>query len=400
MSHAVHPSRPAPPPRPLTLRRLGVVAGAAALAALAAVARPADAQSVYGQTNLVSDVPGLARTLDPLLKNPWGVAFSATGPFWVSNAGTGTSTLYNSAGVKQALVVTIPGPTAGVPSVPTGQAFNGTGAFALPNGASASFIFAGATGTISAWNGAAGANAVTMVNGFPGAAYTGIAVGGSGASARLYAANFGAGRVDVFDGSFAPLAGGFADPTIPAGYAPFNVQSVGGTVVVTYALKDPVTGLSIPGAGAGYVNVFDAGGTLVRRLSSGGALNAPWGMALAPAGFGTLGGTLLVGNFGDGIINAYDPLTGAPRGVVAGADGAPLVNTGLWEIAFGNGGNGGDRNVLYFAAGINNEENGLFGGIAVIPEPGSLALVAVGLALVAAGGARRARRGAPAPRAG
>lgn len=386
MSHVARRPRSTP-------SRWAAIAAPAAVGALLLVAPPrAGAQSAYGQTNLVSDVPGLARTLDPLLQNPWGVSFSPTGPFWVSNAGTGTSTLYNGAGVKQALVVTIPGPTGSVPSVPTGQVFNGAGAFQLANGSNATFLFAGATGTISGWNGAAGATAITMVNGFPGSAYTGIAIAGTGASARLYAANFGAGRVDVFDGAFNAIPGGFNDPNIPAGYAPFNVHTVGGSIVVTYALKDPITGRSLPGAGAGYVDRFDANGAFVQRLVSGGALNAPWGVALAPAGFGTLGGSLLVGNFGDGTINAFDPVTGLARGTITGANGAALVNSGLWEITFGNGGAGGDANALYFTAGINDERNGLFGSIAVIPEPGTLALVGAGFGLVAAGAARRRRR--------
>ncbi|GJG85580.1 hypothetical protein tb265_07610 [Gemmatimonadetes bacterium T265] len=364
------------------------------LLALLAGTRPAVAQSGYVQTNLVSDVPGLAATLDPQLKNSWGMSFSPAGPFWVSNAGTGTSTLYNGAGTKLGLVVNIPGPGGGVPGVPTGQTFNTTGAFALPNGANANFLFAGATGTISAWNGAAGTTAVTVVNGFPSSSYTGIAVSGSGATARLYAANFGAGRVDVFDGAFNPVAGGFTDANVPAGYVPYNVQNVGGSIIVTYALKDPTTGQEVVGAGNGYVDVYDTSGALVRRLASGGALDAPWGMALAPAGFGRFGGDLLIGNFGDGTINAFDPTTGAALGALLGTDGRPLVNEGLWGIAFGNGGAAGSPDALYFAAGINDEADGLFGRITATPEPGSLALMAAGVGLLAVVGARRARRDA------
>ncbi|HEU4631705.1 MAG TPA: TIGR03118 family protein [Gemmatimonadaceae bacterium] len=360
-------------------------------------ARQAGAQNAYVQTNLVSDVPGLAATLDPQLVNPWGVSFGPTTPFWVSDAGTGVTTLYNGAGEKQGLVVTIPGPGGGVPSVPTGQVFNGdASAFMLSNGQAARFIFAGATGTISGWNGAAGTTAMTVVNGAPDASYTGLAIATSGAGPRLYGANFASGQVDVFDGTFTQIAtpGGFADPTLPAGYAPFNVQTLGGEIYVSYAVFDPSTGEDLPGAGNGIVNVFDTDGNLLRHLTAGGPLNSPWGLTLAPSGFGAFGGSLLVGNFGDGTIHAFDPVSGALLGQMLAPGGTPIVNEGLWALTFGNGGNGGSPDILYFTAGIEDETHGLFGSleVATVPEPATLSLVAGGLGLVGLAAARRRRR--------
>jgi uncharacterized protein (TIGR03118 family) len=372
----------------LTARWAPRVFLAVAWAALVSTAAAAQ----YVQTNLVSDIPGLAANTDPQLKNPWGTSFSATSPFWISDAGTGVSTLYNGFGVKQGLVVTIPGPGGGVPGVPTGQVFNNASAFGLGNGANATFIFASATGTISGWNAAAGTTAITQVNGFPRSSYTGLAIAGTGESARLYAANFGTGFVDVFNGSFAQVStGGFVDATVPAGFAPFNVQNIGGNIVVTYALKDPVTGEDVPGAGNGFVDVYDPSGVLLRRVVTDGVLNSPWGVALAPAGFGPFGGALLVGNFGDGTIHAYDFFTGALLGGLTDAHGAPIVNDGLWALAFRTGGAGVDPNALYFTAGIEDEEHGLFASLTPVPEPGTLGLFALGLVALLVGGARRRR---------
>jgi uncharacterized protein (TIGR03118 family) len=352
----------------------------------------ASARAQYVQTNLTSDIPGLAANTDPQLKNAWGMSFAPTSPFWISDAGTGVSTLYDGAGVKQALVVTIPGPGGTVPGVPTGQVFNNAGVFVLPNGASATFMFASATGTISGWNAAAGTTAITQVNGFPSSSYTGLAIAGTGATARLYAANFGTGVIDVFDGAFAPVAtGGFVDPTLPAGYAPFNVQNVGGNIVVTYALKDPATGKDLAGAGHGFVDVYDPSGVLLRRVASDAVLNSPWGVTLAPAGFGPFGGALLVGNFGDGTIHAYDFFTGALLGGVTDANGAPIVNDHLWALAFRTDGPSVNPNALYFTAGIQNEEHGLFASLTTVPEPGTLGLFAIGLVALLAGGVRQRR---------
>jgi uncharacterized protein (TIGR03118 family) len=316
--------------------------------------------------------------------NPWGLASSAGSPIWVSDAGTGVATIYDGAGVKQGLVVSIPVP-AGGPSEPTGQVFNGTGAFQLSNGSTAFLLFATIDGTIAGWNGAAGTTAITMVDdGAAGAVYTGLGISGSGATARLDAADFAGGAVETYDGTFAEiLPGAFTDPTLPAGYRPFNVQDVGGTIYVTYALLDPVTGEEMAGPGLGVVDAFDADGNFLRRVAGpGGVLDAPWGLALAPAGFGPFGGALLVGNFGDGRINAFDPLTGALRGTLLDPSGSPIEIEGLWGIRVGNGGNGGLPDHLYFAAGIDDETHGLFGSIAAVPEPQVLELVAAELGLL------------------
>jgi uncharacterized protein (TIGR03118 family) len=360
----------------------------AALAVASLTTTTAKAQ--YVQTNLVSNIPGLAANADPQLRNPWGISFGPTTPFWISDANAGVSTLYNGLGVKQALVVTIPGPGGSVPGVPTGQVFNSTGAFAMTGG-TARFMFASATGNIAAWNPGLGSAAANVVLGPQGSSYTGLAIGGSGESARLYAANFGLGRVDVFDGSFAAVGGGFVDPTLPAGYSPFNVQNVGGNIVVTYAIFDPATGEDLDGAGHGIVDVYDANGTLLRRVATMGALNSPWGVALAPTAFGPFGGALLVGNLGDGTINAFDFFTGMMLGTISDINGNPLVNDGLWGITFGNGQATADPNSLYIAAGINDEQDGLFARITATPEPGSLVLLATGLGVVLIGVRRRTR---------
>lgn len=359
--------------------------------ALAVTTVPATtAHAQYVQTNLVSNIPGLAAFTDPDLQNPWGMSFGNTSPFWISDNGTGLSTLYNGLGVKSALVVSIPLPT-GAPSAPTGQVFNSAAAFQLSNGSNATFLFATEDGTIAGWNGAAGTTALTMIDNSQSSSYKGLAISGSGATARLYAANFRTGHVDVWDGSFAPVVGGFIDPTLPAGYAPFNVQNVGGNIVVTYAVVDPGTGDDVAGPGNGVVDVYDASGVLLRRLSSGGALNSPWGVALAPSGFGPFGNALLVGNFGDGTINAYDFFTGSLLGTLTDGSGMPIVNDGLWDIAFGNHSATSDPNSLYLTAGLNDEADGLFARITATPEPGSLVLMATGLGVLLVGVRRRAQ---------
>ncbi|HEX5971702.1 MAG TPA: TIGR03118 family protein, partial [Gemmatimonadaceae bacterium] len=234
----------------------------AALAATALASSAAHAQ--YAQTNLTSNIPGRAANTDPDLQNPWGISFGNTSPYWISDNGTGLTTLYNGLGVKSALVVTIPLPSGG-PSAPTGQVFNNAGAFQLSNGSNASFLFATEDGTIAGWNGAAGTTAITMVDNSTNASYKGLAIAGSGTSARLYATNFRTGTVDVWDGSFNPVLGGFTDPLLPSGYAPFNVQNIGGNIVVTYAVVNPTTGDDVAGPGNGVVDVYDVNGNLLRR---------------------------------------------------------------------------------------------------------------------------------------
>jgi uncharacterized protein (TIGR03118 family) len=370
---------------------------AAALALLAStLAAPATA--AYVQTNLVSDIPTFAAFTDPNLKNPWGIASSPTSPFWVSNNGTGTSTLYNSLGqpfpVASPLVVTIPPAPGGTP---TGQVFNGGSDFQINPGQPARFIFATESGTIAAWNPAANAtNAITKVdNSASGAVYKGLAIGSTASGNFLYAANFASGAIDVFDKSFTPtsLPGSFTDPNLPSGYAPFNVQNLDGTLYVTYAVRG-LNGDDVSGAGNGIVDAFDTNGNLLRRVATAGALNSPWGLALAPLGFGEFGGALLVGNFGDGVIDAFNPITGLLLGTLLDVTNNPIVNDGLWGLRFGNGGNGGSLNTLYFTAGLNDEQDGLFGSIAAVPEPATVALVLVGILAAFASG--KLREGRPA----
>ncbi len=376
----------------------------AALAVALITARPGVAQQRLKQTNLVSDVPGMALLTDPNLVNPWGISFSGASPFWIANNGTGTSAVFNSVMGTIPLTVSIPLPTGGSAS-PTGTVFNNAGAaFPVgPGGPASTFLFATEEGTIAAWQGSLGTTALTVVDeSAAGASYRGLAIAGSGAGGRLYAANFHNGSVDVFDAGFSQvfLAGAFVDPTLPAGYAPFNVQNVGGRLLVSYAQQDALGADDVPGAGHGFVDAFDLNGNFLQRLVTMGPLNSPWGMTLAPSGFGSLGGSLLVGNFGNGGINAFDPATGLFLGALLAANGSPLSIPGLWGLTFGNGGNGGDLNTLYFAAGIPGpsgelEDHGLFGSLSPLttPEPASLVLVATGLlALLASGWRRRELR--------
>jgi len=341
---------------------------------LVAVLATAPAVAGFVQTNLVSDIPGFAAFTDPNLKNPWGIAKSGGSPFWVSDQVTGKSTLYNTAGQPQALVVTIPG--AGDPVGPTGAVFNSTASdFALTSGGKATFLFANLNGTIEGWNGAQGTLAQVVAT-IPGAVYTGLALGNNGSGNFLYAANSSGNRIDVFDRLFAQvfLPGAFTDPNLPAGFTVYNVQEVGGVLLVTYENET---------SGGGVVDAFDFNGNLLRRVSSnadGGPLESPWGVTLAPGTFGQFGGALLVGNEEDGRISAFNFLTGAFLGQLLDNNGTPIANTGLWGLTFGNGGNGGDPAKLYFAAGINDEVNGLFGSITAVPEPGVLALLGIGFA--------------------
>jgi uncharacterized protein (TIGR03118 family) len=363
--------------------------------ALATGGLPLPAASAdYTQTNLVSNIPGLAAITDPLLVNPWGISRSPTSPFWTSNQGTNSSTLYavtGSTNVSQVLSVNANGfvaipTTAAGPQGPTGQVNNtNTASFQLTPGTpstSSSFIFANLNGTISGW---AGGTTSTIQVSTPGAAYTGLAINTAGT--RLYAANNAGGNVSVFDSSFAPvsLPGAFTDPNLPAGFVPFNVQNIAGNIYVTYA----PAGLAAQRAaapGEGIVDIFNENGVFVQRLVTGSQLASPWGLALAPAGFGVFGGDLLVGNFSflNSGINAFDPATGAFRGSIPINVGAGNTAGGLWGLIFGSGaGNGGNANTLYFLDGINGETAGLLGAITVaVPEPGTLPLVAVGLAFL------------------
>ena len=353
--------------------------------------------TAFLQTNLVSDIPGLAAITDPNLKNPWGVSSSATSPFWISDQGANLATLYavTAAGVsKNALQVTIP-TTAGGPQGPTGQVNNNTSSF-LVNGAPANFIFANLNGTISAWNSSLGTTAQVQAT-TAGAAYTGLAIGSNASGPLLYAANGAQNRIDVFNGSFAPVnlgANAFRDSDSRlTGLVPFNVQNIGGNIYVTYAPPGRPAQISAS-EGVGAVAIFDTSGNLIQTLIADSKLASPWGIALAPASFGEFGGDLLVGNFSFAVseINAFDPVTGAFLGTIRNASGDPIINSGLWSLKFGNGGNGGDPNILFFTAGINGEADGLFGSLRPVPEPATLVLLGVGMLSVCGLRWRRAAR--------
>src|SRR5215471_1505192 len=263
----------------------------------------------FAQTNLVSSVSGMAPTTDPSLINPWGMAFSATSPYWASDQGANVATLYNAAGVKQGLVVTVPGG-------PTGLVFNGTSS--VFNGDN--FIFSTLSGTIEGWRNALGTTPENLLT-TSGAVYTGLAIGGVGVNSYLYAANFGQDRIDVLGSTGAPpLTGNFTDPSLPPGYAPYGIETIGSQVFVAYAFVDPNTHRAQPGAGQGFVDAYNLDGTFNHRAVTQGALDAPWGLAVAPSGFGSISGDLLVGNFGDGTINAFDA-AGNLIGTVANVNG-------------------------------------------------------------------------------
>jgi uncharacterized protein (TIGR03118 family) len=342
---------------PNVLLVLALVLGSAlvAVSPLAATER-----NSYMVTNLVSDQAGVAAHTDPNLVNAWGLTASATSPWWVSDNGTDRSTLYRGDGTPQALVVSVAGG-------PTGTVFNPTSGFLLSTGGKALFLFDGEDGIVRGWNGAQGTTAIVVANrSSDGAIYKGLAIADTAAGPRLYAADFHNARVDVFNGSFGLVPGGFVDPALPAGYAPFNVQTIGDRVFVAYAKQDEDAEDEVAGQGTGFVAAYDLAGNLLERVAQHGQLNAPWGLALAPNGFGRFAGDLLVGNFGDGQINAYEELPNgrfAHRGELRGSDGKPLAIDGLWALRFGNGGNAGPTDTLFFTAGPDEESHGLFGSI-------------------------------------
>jgi len=339
----------------------------------------------FTQTNLVSDVPGLANTTDPNLMNPWGVSFSATSPFWTSNQVAGNATLFDGAGNITPLVVTIP-PGVTPPSGPTGTVFNSSTGF-LVNGAPAHFIFDTLNGTIAGW--AAGTTA-TVMGTTAGAIYTGLAQDTTtGGSTYLYAAN-STGNIHVFDSSWndvtgTTFAGKFVDPSPVAGFVPFNIQTIGSNLYVTYAMLTPM-GTGLPG---GYVDEFDANGNFIKRIATGGALFAPWGITLAPSGFGAYSNDLLIGNFGNGEINAYDATTDMFLGTLDGTNGQPLDNPFLWALETRTGGANVNTDAVYFTAGIDNQQDGLFGEITEVPEPATIFGTAFGLAAIALAKIRR-----------
>ncbi|SAK50918.1 hypothetical protein AWB79_01697 [Caballeronia hypogeia] len=324
----------------------------------------------FKMTVVVSDGAVAAPHTDANLKNGWGVAFNPNGFAWVADNGTQKATLYDGNGVVQSLVVAIP-PTANGTADPTGIVFNkGPDLVVARNGKSgvAAFVFAGEGGSITAWAPAVDTNnAFTVVDSSAsGAVYKGLAIAATASGAhRLYATDFHNNKVDVFDGSFTKIAvpGGFRDTQIPVGFAPFGIQAIGSKIFVTYAKQDSDAHDDVAGAGLGFIDVFDIDGNLMQRFAANGALNAPWGMAQAPANFGTFSNDILVGNFGDGTINAFDPNSGALVGQLANTNGMPLVQQGLWGIAFGNDLDAQPSNTLFFAAGPNDEANGVYGRI-------------------------------------
>jgi len=338
----------------------------------------------------------VAKFFDPNLVNPWGVAASASGPFWVSDADAGVSTLYITSGQPQSLVVSIPAPgdPQGASGAPTGIVFNsaaGLGAFQIsgvnasnePVTAPAVFLFATEDGTIAGWNpgvnppgfdpATAGTHAIIAFDhsAVPDeenhAIYKGLALAQDGnGGAFLYATNFRSGKVDVYDAGFQPKTfspNAFNDPKLPRNYAPFNIVLIGNRMFVTYAVQDEDHEDDVKGMSHGIVDTFDISGNMLARFAQHGQLNSPWGVALAPAGFGEHGGELLIGNFGNGHINAFNPTTGELIDKVRDPHGQSIAIDGLWTIMFGNGGRGGDPNTLYFTAGVNDETDGLFGSL-------------------------------------
>ena len=337
-------------------------------------------ETAFVQTNLVSDGFISAPTIDPNLINPWGIARSATSPFWVSDNGMGVTTVYTGTGTKvnvggldSIAIAAPPGQT--TPASPTGDVFNiaGSGFNITSNGHTGSsvFLFATEDGTISGWNPnvdvASSVLAVDNSQGGTGAVYKGLAIAQTDHGTLLYAANFRNGTVDVFNDDFKQV-NSFTDHHLPAGFAPFNVQVLDGHLFVTFALQDDAKHDDVAGAGNGFVDEFDLNGHLLHRVASGGALNSPWGLAIAPPGFGEFANDLLVGNFGDGTINVFNPKTDHFLGKLEDANGAPITIGDLWALVPGTGNAGSDPNKIYFTAGVQNEAHGLFGSLAAIPE--------------------------------
>ena len=320
-------------------------------------------QAGYSQTNLVSNTAGVANTTDPQLMNPWGISLLPGQDFWIANNNSGTSTLYDNQGNKDTgLVVTIPGATNNPngncnPGCPTGNVSNGNGSYF----GGGQFIFDTEDGLIASWTGASNTATVAFDNSASGAVYKGLAsINGT----FLLAANFNSGKIDVFDRNFNPtsLSGTFTDPKLPAGFAPHGIHVIGNQIYVAYAMQDAAKHDAQPGAGMGQVDIFDTNGNFVSTfVAAGGKLNAPWGVVATPATFGAFPSAILIGNFGDGTINAFDT-TGKFLGQLTDSSNRVLVNPGLWDMVFGGGGTSGDPGTLYLTAGGSNQPNFPTGG--------------------------------------
>jgi uncharacterized protein (TIGR03118 family) len=349
---------------------------------------PQQMSTVYVDTALVVDkqeVVASSKAVDANLQNPWGIAVAPGLPFWIADNNSNVATLYSGAGDIETQEVTgsasvgiaIPASAAGVQANPTGQVYNGSGSFLITTSKgqeTALFLFAGEGGTIAAWATDSGSTAVTayddgVKNGTNHAVYKGLALGTVNGAAFLYATDLHNGKVDVFDTNFnlpTDMQGKFLDPNIPAGFVPFGIVAISGQLYVTYAMQDAAKHDETTGAGLGYVDVFDFSGNLVSRFASGGALNAPWGIAVAPTGFGSIAGDVLIGNFGDGKINIFPPngkQLSTSMGPLTGSNGQALSFPGLWSLAFGNGDADKPSTTLFYTAGFANQTDGVFGSI-------------------------------------
>jgi uncharacterized protein (TIGR03118 family) len=375
----------------VTLRAQASFVQLTTLCAVFFAALPAHAE--FTVTNLVTDdqTVNSAQITDTFLTNAWGISHSAGSPFWVSDNGPGVSTLYQVNPTTNATTKVIlgspPDASGGVvipPSgtgTPTGQVFNTASATGAFNGDA--FLFVSEDGTISGWRSSLGTTAEVLQVADTPNVYKGTTLDTTGGHSYLLSANFRAGTIDVRKGDAAApdLSGKFQDPNLPAGYAPFNVQTFGNTVYVTNALQDAAKHDDDAGAGHGFVNAFDLQGNFLGRIGSMGALNSPWGLAIAPSSFGSFAGDLLVGNFGDGKVNVFNPNPATPGflGQLSDVGHNPIAIDGLWGLIAGNDGNGGSSQKIYFSAGPNSEGNGLFGVLQAVPEPSSIVLSATGL---------------------
>jgi uncharacterized protein (TIGR03118 family) len=341
-------------------------AAAAMLAAVLVVGVPASAapDNAYTVTPLVSDEGGTGVLTDSHVVNAWGLVAGPTTPWWIVNNGDDSSTLFNAA------TNTIPSLVVSVPGGPTGIVFHDAMAdptnFVLPSGGAARFIFVNEDGDLLGWNAGTAAQ-LPAQDAVAGAIYKGLAIAPTTNGPRLFAADFHNGQVNVFDGSWHLVRNaGFTDPGLPDGYGPFGIQTIGSNVFVSYAKQDEEAEDEVAGQGLGFVDVYDTSGNLLGRVAQHGQLNAPWGLALAPASFGRFGGDLLVGNFGDGQINAYRKLGSdnfEHAGELHAGNGSPLAIDGLWALQFGHGGLSGSPGTLFFTAGPDDETHGLFGTI-------------------------------------